>query len=119
MTLLIWLIFLLGPWLWLSQACSFGLFLSSDPNIFSTMAFPSLVNSYNVVVSASINFLSNSRQDATFYWIAYDNSSADWDSLHDHLRDVPCEDTFKLSSPAAASEFCECSGWNWCICPSS
>ena len=71
------------------------------------MAFPSLVNSYNVVVSAPINFLSDSRQDATFHRIAYDNSSADWDSLHDHLRDVPCEDTFKLSAPAAASKFCE------------
>ena len=29
------------------------------------------------------------------------------DSLHDHLRDVPCEDIFKLSASAAASESCE------------
>ena len=30
-----------------------------------------------------------------------------WDGLHDHLRDVPWEDIFKLSASAAASEFCE------------
>ena len=30
---------------------------------------------------------------------------ADWDSLHDQLRDVPWEDLFKLS--ATASEFCK------------
>ena len=36
-----------------------------------------------------------------------DYSRADWDSLHDYLRDVPCEDIFKLSASAAASEFYE------------
>ena len=49
----------------------------------------------------------NSKQDAPFHHIAYDNSRADWDGLHDHLRDVPWEDIFKLSASAAASEFCE------------
>ena len=39
--------------------------------------------------------------------IANDYSCADWDSLHDHLRDVPWEDIFKLGASAAASEFCE------------
>ena len=34
-------------------------------------------------------------------------SCADWDSLCDHLGDVPWEDIFKLSPSAAASEFCE------------
>ena len=29
---------------------------------------------------------------------------ADWGSLHDHLRDVPREDVFRLSASAAASE---------------
>ena len=42
-----------------------------------------------------------------FHSIAYDYSCADWDSLHDHLRDVPCKDIFKLSASAAASEFCD------------
>ena len=43
-----------------------------------------------------------------FYPIAYGYSRADWDSLHDHLRDVPWEDIFKVDASAAASEFC---GW--------
>ena len=39
--------------------------------------------------------------------IGYDYSHADWDSLCDHLRNVPWDDIFKLSSSAAASEFCK------------
>ena len=35
------------------------------------------------------------------------NSRADWDGLHDHLRDVPWEDIFKLGASAVAKEFCE------------
>ena len=69
------------------------------------MAFPPLGNSDHVVVSVSIDFPSNSQQDAPFHRIAYDYSHADWDGLHDHLGDVPWEDIFKLS--AAAREFCE------------
>ena len=42
-----------------------------------------------------------------FHHIAYDYSRADWDGLHDHLRDVPWEDIFKLHASNAASEFCE------------
>ena len=83
------------------------LFLSSDASICSTMAFPPLGNSDHVVVSVSIDFPTNSQQDAPFYRIAYDYSRADWDRLPDHLRDVPWEDIFKLSASAAASEFCE------------
>ena len=52
-------------------------------------------------------FPSNSQWDALLHRIAYDYSCADWDSLCDHLRDVPWEDIFKLSASAAASEFCE------------
>ena len=33
--------------------------------------------------------------------------TADWDSLRDHLRDVPWQDISKLSASADASEFCE------------
>ena len=83
------------------------LFLSSDTSICSTKAFPPLRNSDHVVVSVSIDFLSYSQWDAPFHRIAYDYSRADWDGLHDHLRDVPWEDIFKLSASAAASEFCE------------
>ena len=83
------------------------LFISSDASICSTMAFPPLGNSDHVVVSVSIDFPTNSQRDAPFHRIAYDYSRADWDSLCDHLRDVPWEDIFKLSASAAASEFCE------------
>ena len=83
------------------------LFLSSDASICSAMAFPPLGNSDHVVVSVSINFPTNSQQDAPFHRIAYDYSCADWEGLRDHLRDVPWEDIFKFGASAAASEFCE------------
>ena len=83
------------------------LFLSSDTSICSTMAFPPQGNSDHVVVSVSIDFPTNSQQDAPFHRIAYDYSRADWDGLRDHLRDVLWEDIFKLSASAAASEFYE------------
>ena len=82
-------------------------FLSFDASICSTMAFPPLKNSDHVVVSVSIDFPINLKQDAPFHHIAYDYSSTDLDGLHDHLSDVPWEDIFKLSASAAASEFCE------------
>ena len=83
------------------------LFLSSDASICSTMAFPPLGNSDHVVVSVSIDFPINSKQDSPFHGVAYDNSRADWDGLRDHLRDVPWENIFKLGASTAASEFCE------------
>ena len=43
------------------------LFLSSDASICSTMAFPPLGNFDHVVVSGSIDFPSNSQQDAPFH----------------------------------------------------
>ena len=55
-----------------------------------------------------LTFKSNSQQDAPFHCIAYDYSCAVWDSLRDHLIDVPWEDILKLSAFAAATEFC---GW--------
>ena len=74
------------------------------------MAFPPLGNSDHVVVSVSIDFPINLKQDTPFHCVAYNYSCADWDGLHDHLRDVPWEDIFNLSASAAAavaSEFCE------------
>ena len=81
------------------------LFLSSDASICSMMVFPPLGNSDHVVVSVSIDFATNSQQDAPFHHVAHDYSCADWDSLRDHLRDVPWEDVFKLGASAGASEF--------------
>ena len=83
------------------------LFLSSDTSICSTMAFPPLRNSNHVVVSVSIDFPSDSKRDALFHHIAYNYYCADWDSLHDYLKDVPWEDILKFSASAAASEFCK------------
>ena len=60
------------------------------------MAFPPLGNSNHVVVTVSIDFPSNSQQDALFHHIAYDYSLADWDDLWDHLGNVTWEDIFKL-----------------------
>ena len=71
------------------------------------MGFPPLGNSDHVIVSVSIDFPINSKQDTPIHRVAYDYSHADLDGLRDHLRDVPWEDVFKLSASAAASEFCE------------
>ena len=65
------------------------LFISSDASICSTIAFPPLGNSDHVVVLVSIDFTTNSQQDAPFYCIAYNYSFADCNGLRDHLRDVP------------------------------
>ena len=54
-----------------------------------------------------MKFWSNSQWDAPFEHIAYDYSHADWDGLHDHLRDVPWKDIFKLCASAADDEFYE------------
>ena len=60
------------------------LFISSDASICSTMAFPPLGNSDHVVVSVSIDFPINSKQDTAFHRVSYDYSRADWDGLCDH-----------------------------------
>ena len=70
------------------------------------MAFPPLGNSDHVVVSVSIDFPINSKQDSPFHRIACNYSCADWDGLRDYLRDILWEDIFKLST-SAANEFCE------------
>ena len=83
------------------------LFISSDASICSTMAFPPLGNSDHVFVSVSIDFPLNSQRGALFHCIAYGYSHADWDGVHDHLRDVPWEDICKLVASADVTEFCE------------
>ena len=42
-----------------------------------------------------------------FHHLAYDYRRAESDGLCDRLRDVPCEDLFRLSASTAASELCE------------
>ena len=92
---------------WTHSPALLDLFLSSDASICSAIAFPPLGNSDHVVISVSIDFPLNSQQDAWFHPIAYDYSCADWDGLHDHLRNVPWNDIFKLGASAAASKFYE------------
>ena len=83
--------------IWISDCYSHSpalldLFISSDANICSTIAFPPLRNFDHVVFSVTIDFPSYSQLDASFQGIAYDYSCADWDGLQDHLRDVLWED---------------------------
>ena len=59
------------------QPALLDLFISSDVSICSTMAFSPLGNSDHVVVSVSIDFPINSKQDAPFHCVAYDYSRAD------------------------------------------
>ena len=93
--------------LFISSDVFIYLFISSYASICSRMAFPPLGNSDHVVVSVSIDFPINSKQDTPFHHVACDYSFADWNGFRDHLGDVPWEDIFKLSASAAASEFCE------------
>ena len=83
------------------------LLLSSDASTCSIMAFPILGNSDHLIVSVSIDYPSNSKWDAPFHHKDYNYSCADWDGLHDHLRNAPWENIFKLNASAAASIFCE------------
>ena len=83
MTLLRWLTFLLRSLTVILRPALLDLFLPFDASICSTMAFAPLGNSDHVVVSISIDFEINSKQDAPFHCIAYDYSCADWDGLGD------------------------------------
>ena len=69
MTLLRWLTFLLASLTDSHSPAVLDLFISSNTSICSTMAFPPLGNSDHV--SVSIDFPTNSKQDAPFHQIAY------------------------------------------------
>ena len=78
MTLLRWLIFLLiSQTVIRAHSCSF--FLSSDASICSAILQWLSFNSDHVVVSVSIDFLTNTKRDALFHRVAYDYSCGDWD----------------------------------------
>ena len=95
---------------WISECDSHSLahlvlFLSSDPSICSTVAFPPLGNSDGVVISVSIDFPSNSNGHGPFHCTPYDYSY--WDSLCDHSRYVALDNISKLGNSAATIEYCE------------
>ena len=52
-------------------------FISSDASISSAMAFTPFGNSDHVIVSVSIDFPINSKQNASFHCIAFDYFHAD------------------------------------------
>ena len=79
------------------------LFISSYTSVCFTMASPPSCGCLSVH-QLSVKL----KMGSPILFIAYDFSSADSDGLHDHLRDVPWENIFKLSASAAASDFCEC-----------
>ena len=83
------------------------LFISCEASIYSTMASPPLENFDHVVVSDSIDFLSNPKWHALFHRIVYDYSHVGWGDAFDHLRDVPWGDIFKARGSHAASGFLE------------
>ena len=83
------------------------MFFSSDPSIFSTVAFPPLGNSDCVFVSVSVELFSNSKGEAVFHRRTYDYYCVDWENPCNHLRKVLWEDIFKLDASAAPTEVCE------------
>ena len=83
------------------------LFLYSDSIICSTIAFFPLGNSDHVVSASIMTFCQTQNRWPVSWHSFYDYSRGDWDGLGNHLRDVPGKDIFKLSTSAAASEFCK------------
>ena len=52
------------------------------------MTYPPLRNPHYVVISISIDLLSNSKRNTPFHRIAHNYFHVDWDSLGAHLRDI-------------------------------
>ena len=104
MTLLRWLTFLLGSQTVILIVLLFWIYFFLLTLIF-VLQWLSLY--WEILIMLLSQFPLTSQQDAPFHRIGHDYSHADWDGLHDHLRDVPWEDIFKLGASAAASEFCE------------
>ena len=108
MTLLRWLTFLLRSQIVIPTVLLFLDFLFLLTLVF-VLPWLSLHWEFLIMLLLQfpLTFHQNLQQDTPFHPIAYDYSRADWDSLCDHLRDVPWEGIFKLSAFAASSEFCE------------
>ena len=84
MTLLRYLTFLLGSLTVTLRPALLDLFIFLNTSICSTMDFPLLGNSDHVLVSVSIDFPINAKQDALLHCTAYNYSCADWNGLCDH-----------------------------------
>ena len=87
--------------------CSFGCVFIFSPQYLFYSGFPSLLgNSGHIDISIYFDFPSNKERGFPF---SLHNlcSCADWDHLHDDLRDVLWEDVYKLGVCTAGTEFCE------------
>ena len=91
-TLSKWLDFLLGFLTVTLNAALLDLFIYSDTNICSTVAFSPLGNSNHISVLVPIDFPSHSKGVAPFHRTAYNYCCVDWGHLCYQLRDVPWED---------------------------
>ena len=79
-----------------------GSFIFSDVSICSKMAFSPLEKSDPVV---PLTFRQNKKGDAPFHSMPYGYFHADWDSLRDHIRDVPWEDIFEFGASGLLVNF--------------
>ena len=61
--------------------------------VLSLPFLPSLRSLSYIVISVSLEFLSNSKGDAPFHSTVFDHSRTGWVGLNDHLRDVLWEIT--------------------------
>ena len=78
-------------------SCSFGFIYFFYHSHLFFHGLPSIWKFWYVAFSVSIDFLSNSKQvHVQLHRIAYDDLHANWDGLHNHLRDVSWKDIFKL-----------------------
>ena len=81
---------------WITECDSHSLvllFISSDASICSTIAFTPLGISDHGVFSFPLIFHQTHNRMTRFIALAYGCSRTDSHDLHDHLRDVPWEDT--------------------------
>ena len=69
-------------------AVSSNIDVSSSASVSSTIVFPPLGNSNNVLVLGCNNFSSSLKGDVPFHYTAFDYSRADWDGPRDNLTDA-------------------------------
>ena len=96
MTLLRWLTFPLGSLAVTLRGLFFWIsFFFSDTSTCSKMTFPHWETLIMLLSQFTLNFCQSHKRMPSF--TAYlDYSCVDWVGLHDHLRDVPLKDIFKL-----------------------
>ena len=64
-------------------------FIFCDPKICSTVVLHQLGSSDHILILVFVEFPSKSKGKAPFHCTTFNYSRAEWDDLHDHLRDLP------------------------------